>query len=69
MGRPGVAAATVLDEFIAGLGLPRTLGAIGVGAEQIPTLAENCMLDDWTFSNPRKIRAPEEVAEILERAL
>ena len=69
MGRPGVPASQVLDEFIAGLGLPRSLGAVGVDAEQIPTLAENCMLDDWTFSNPRKIRSPQEVAEILQQAL
>jgi len=69
MGRPGVPASQVLDEFIAGLELPRSLGAVGVGAEQIPTLAKNCMLDDWTFSNPRKIRSPQEVAEILQQAL
>jgi hypothetical protein len=31
-------------------------------------LSENCMLDDWTFSNPREIRSPEQVMEILELA-
>ena len=69
MGRAGVPASQVLDEFIAGLGLPRSLAAVNVDASQIPTLARNCMLDDWTFSNPRKISNPEEVASILEQAL
>ena len=32
MGRPGVPASQVLDEFIAGLELPRSLGAVGVDA-------------------------------------
>ena len=32
-------------------------------------LAENCMLDDWTFSNPRKIDSPAQVMEILRSAL
>jgi len=31
-------------------------------------LAQNCMLDDWTYSNPRSISRPEEVLEILRAA-
>jgi hypothetical protein len=31
-------------------------------------LAQNCMLDDWTYSNPRPISRPEEVLEILRAA-
>ena len=69
MNRPEVPAATVLDEFIAGLGLPRTLGEVGVTRDQLPRLADNCMLDDWTFSNPKPIRSPDQIMEILERAL
>ena len=40
----------------------------GVEESDLPRLAENCMLDDWTFSNPRKIRSPEQVMEILKLA-
>jgi hypothetical protein len=41
---------------------------VGIQREQLPMLAQNCMLDDWTFSNPRAIRKPEEVMGILETA-
>ena len=68
LGAPGEPAGPVLDRFIAGLGMPRTLRQVGIGREQLPTLAQNCMLDDWTFSNPRPIRTPAEVMTILEAA-
>ncbi len=66
MGRPGTAASKVLDTFIAGLGMPRRLREVGVLEPDLPRLAENCMLDDWTFSNPRKIEKAEQVMEILK---
>ena len=69
MGRAGVPAHVVLDEFIAGLGMPRTLTELGVARAALPVLAENCMLDDWTFSNPRPISSPQQVMEILESAM
>ena len=54
--------------MIAGLGMPRTLRDVDIDESQLPQLAENCMLDDWTFSNPREIRSPEQVMEILQAA-
>lgn len=68
MGRPGDQASDVVDAFIAGLGMPRTLRDAGVAEDQLPQLAENCMLDDWTFSNPRRINHPDQVLEILKSA-
>ncbi len=68
MGAPGKPASEVLDQFIAGLGMPRTLRDVGVKEADLPRLAQNCMLDDWTFSNPRKISTPDEVMEILRAA-
>jgi maleylacetate reductase len=68
MGHPGVAASKVLDRFIAGLGMPRRLSEVGVADTDLPRLAENCMLDDWTYSNPRKIDSPGQVMEILKSA-
>ena len=68
MGRPGVAAGQVLDEFISGLDMPRRIRDAGIKESDLLRLAENCMLDDWTYSNPREIRSPEQVMEILRMA-
>ena len=68
MGRPGEAAADVLDHFIAELGMPRRLRDVNVPEDDLPRLAKNCMLDDWTYSNPRKITTPDQVMEILRAA-
>ncbi len=68
LGRPNESAGSVLDAFIAGLGMPRRLREVEVSEDDLPRLAENCMLDDWTFSNPRKITTPEEVLGILRQA-
>ena len=68
MGRPGVAAGQVLDEFISDLDMPRRIRDAGVKKSDLLRLAENCMLDDWTYSNPREIRSPEQVMEILRMA-
>jgi alcohol dehydrogenase class IV len=68
LGEPDAEASDVLDRFIAGLGMPRRLREVGVEEDDLPRLAKNCMLDDWTFSNPRPIRSPDEVMEILRAA-
>ena len=68
MGAPGERASAVLDRFIRSLGMPRRLSEVGVAEADLPRLAQNCMLDDWTFSNPRKITTAEEVLAILRTA-
>jgi maleylacetate reductase len=68
LGRPDVPAATLLDQFIRDLGMPRTLRDVGIAEANLPLLAQNCMLDDWTYSNPRPIAGPEQVMEILRAA-
>ncbi|MBI10545.1 MAG: alcohol dehydrogenase [Rhodospirillaceae bacterium] len=68
MGQTGTPLSQVLDEFIRNLGMPRRIRETSVKEIDLPRLAENCMLDDWTFSNPRKIRTPEQVMEILQLA-
>ena len=65
LGAAGQPAAEVLDRFIAGLGLPR-LRDVGVKRDDLQRIATNCMLDDWTFSNPRTIHAAQEIVPILE---
>ena len=69
LGRPNIPVSEILHDLIKGLGMPRNLTTVGVNREQFSQLAENCMLDDWTFSNPRKISAPEQIVEILELAI
>ena len=54
MGYPG----EVLDSFIAGLGMPRSLGAFKVGPESFARLAERAMDTPWVPRNPRSDRRP-----------
>ena len=68
MGRPGDDAAVVLDEFIGGLDMPRSLGAVNVGPEHFDRIAEQAMGTPWIPRNPRPIPTPAEVREILEIA-
>ncbi|MBC8239437.1 MAG: iron-containing alcohol dehydrogenase [Alphaproteobacteria bacterium] len=68
VGQPGQSAGDALDKLISGLGMPRSLREVEITEEQLPLLAKNCMLDDWTFSNPREIRSPDQIMEILRAA-
>jgi len=68
MGRHGKEAGDVLDEFIAGLGMPRSLGAVRIGRESFARLAEGAMATPWVPRNPRPIAGPQQVREILELA-
>ncbi|NKB56474.1 MAG: iron-containing alcohol dehydrogenase [Alphaproteobacteria bacterium] len=68
MGQAGTSLPEVLDSFIRNLDMPRRIRETGVEEDDLPRLAENCMLDDWTFSNPREIKTPEQVMEILRLA-
>ena len=68
MGHPGEDAADVLDAFIAGLGMPRSLGAVNVGVGAFDRIAEQAMGTPWVPRNPRRIDGPAQVREILELA-
>jgi maleylacetate reductase len=65
MGRPGKDAADVLDAFIRGLGLPRSLQDVRIGPEHFDRIAEQAMGTPWIPRNPRKIETPAQVREIL----
>ncbi len=67
-GRPGVPASEVLADFIAGLGMPRTLGDVGVTPDQYDLIAKNTMHDRWTHMNPRKVNGEADVIEVLKLA-
>jgi alcohol dehydrogenase class IV len=68
MGRPGEDAGDVLDAFIRGLGMPRSLGEVKVGRDQFDRIAKQAMGTPWVPRNPRPIPGPAEVREILELA-
>ena len=68
MGHPGKDAGDVLDAFIAGLGMPRSLREVHVGPENFDNIAEQAMHTPWVPRNPRKIEGPAQVREILSMA-
>jgi maleylacetate reductase len=68
MGKPGKDAADVLDDFIRGLGMPRSLAEVKVGPEHFERIAKQAMGTPWVPRNPRPIPGPAEVREILELA-
>ena len=65
MGKPGEDAGDVLDQFIRGLGLPRSLQDVRIGPEQFDRIAQQAMATPWIPRNPRKIDGPAQVREIL----
>ena len=68
MSHAGEDAADVLDAFIAGLGMPRSLGAVKIEPDSFDKMAEQAMGTPWVPKNPRPIAGPAEVREILELA-
>ena len=65
MGEPGKDAGDVLDAFIRGLGMPRSLQDVRIGPEHFDRIAEQAMRTPWIPRNPRRIDNPAQVREIL----
>jgi len=68
MGDPDTDAGDLLDRFIAGLAMPRSLHAVNVGPEHFDRIAKQAMGTPWVPRNPRPIPTPEVLREILELA-
>jgi maleylacetate reductase len=68
MGHPGEDAGDVLDSFIRGLGMPRSLREVKIGPENFDRIAQQAMGTIWVPRNPRKIESPAQVREILDMA-
>jgi len=68
MGHPGKDAGDVLDNFIRGLGMPRSLGEVKIGPEHHERIANQAMGVVWIPFNPRPIEGPQQVREILALA-
>src|SRR4051812_10882923 len=67
-GKPDMPAADLVANLVATLGLPRRLGEVGVGKDRFREIAEKSMHDRAVLNNPRPIKGPAEVMEILELA-
>ncbi|PCG15961.1 MAG: maleylacetate reductase [Sphingomonas sp.] len=68
LGDADAPAADLLDRFIRGLDMPRTLSEVGVGPDRFQQVAEYTLLDIWGRTNPRPVRTAEDVLDILRRA-
>jgi maleylacetate reductase len=68
MGHAGEDAGGMLDAFIAGLGMPRSLAAVNVAPESFQRIAEGAMDTPWVPRNPRPIDGPAQIREILDLA-
>jgi maleylacetate reductase len=68
MGHPGEDAGDVLDRFISGLDMPRSLRSVKIGPESFDRIAEQAMGTPWVPHNPSHIEGPEQVREILHLA-
>ncbi len=69
LGRPDDSAAHAVASLIADLGLPRTLGEVGIHEDQLPEIAERALVNPVVRANPRPIRTVEDVMEILRLAM
>jgi maleylacetate reductase len=68
MGHAGADAAEVLDAFIGGLGMPRSLSAVNIGPDEFDRIAQQAMHTPWVPRNPRPIGDPAQLREILDLA-
>ena len=67
-GRAGEAAGDVVEDFIARLGQPGTLRAVGITEDQLERIAEGSVDNMMVRSNPRPINSAAQVREILDMA-
>jgi maleylacetate reductase len=67
-GKPDAAAGDLVEGLVKSLGLPGHLSEVGVGRDRFREIAEKSMHDRAVLNNPRPIKGPEQVMEILELA-
>ncbi|MFN4014008.1 MAG: iron-containing alcohol dehydrogenase [Reyranella sp.] len=67
-GKPDAAAGDLVEGLVKTLGLPGRLSEVGVGRDRFREIAEKSMHDRAVLNNPRPIKGPEQVMEILELA-
>jgi alcohol dehydrogenase class IV len=68
-GQPDRSAHELADEAIRGLGMPRSLTAVGLKEADLMALAGYTFQDIWCGTNPRPIPNAEALVELLRKAL
>ena len=68
MGAPEEEAAVLVARLVESLGLPGRLRDVGIKREDLRPIAEHTMHDPPVKANPRPIKKPEDILEILELA-
>ena len=68
MGKPGEAAAHIVQALVASLNLTSRLRDPNVPRELLPRIADESMHDIWIPTNPRPITKASEVLALLETA-
>ncbi|HEX5649017.1 MAG TPA: iron-containing alcohol dehydrogenase [Steroidobacteraceae bacterium] len=68
-GQPNRPAHDLADEAIRGLGMPRSLTAVGLKEADLAPLAGYTFQDIWCGTNPRPIANPDELVPLLRKAL
>ncbi len=68
-GQPGRPAHQLADEAIRGLGMPRSLTAVGIKEADLAPLAGYTFQDIWCGTNPRPIADAKELIPLLRKAL
>jgi maleylacetate reductase len=68
LGSAGRSASDAVKDLCRALGLPTAIEELGVRPDQFRAIAEHTIHDPGVLSNPRPIRGPEDIVEILELA-
>ncbi|MFC0314800.1 iron-containing alcohol dehydrogenase [Gordonia phosphorivorans] len=68
-GQPDTPAHELADALIRKLGMPRSLQEVGLGRDDLASLAEYTFKDIWCGTNPNPIADPEALVPLLQQAL
>ena len=64
-----MSASEAFREFCVSLGLPTSLSEVGVGPDQFQLIGETTMREEFfIYTNPRPVRSPADVIDILKLA-
>ncbi|KAK5047424.1 hypothetical protein LTR84_006520 [Exophiala bonariae] len=58
--------ASIIENLVKALGLPRALKDVGISGDLFDKLAENSLLDPWAKENPVSLVRKEQILEILD---
>ena len=68
LGDPAAPAGDLVEALVRALGMPLTLRDVGVRRDQFDAVASASMENVFVRSNPRPIRSPQDIIDILDMA-